>query len=483
MKKYRLVAKRGEGTFSEVIKAQHIKSGTFHAIKCMKNFYRSADQVNSLREIQAIKRLTPHPNIVKLEEVLYDPPSGRLALVFELLEGNLYELMKDRHQQFSESTVKTFMRQIFSSLDHMHGKGVFHRDIKPENILVDKNGKTIKLADFGSCRGINGKPPFTEYISTRWYRPPECLLTCGVYGPEMDIWAAGCILFELTTLYPLFPGSDEADQINRIHRVLGTPQPRVADKLRRNSSSQARFNFQPQKGIGLSMLLPDATESYLDILSESVAYEATKRITAKDAIKHSYFVGDSIVRPRLFHSSTESKRFIQKQDVTPSTNFTYGYNKSTSKYNHKPDNGVSAANKSRSMVSVLLARSNQNDCNNKSMTKTVAYYEGKRNKNIGSFTSEIPASESFSKHHFVRDGKVYNGGSDAFNGSTKLRRKTHKYAHVKSSGYGASSSITLSSNNYNTPGSNMQKGYSMKGHKLPPLSNRTHRGNHAPPLC
>lgn len=187
-------------------------------------------------------------------------------------------------------------------------------------------------------------------------QPPECLLTCGMYGPEMDIWAAGCILFELTTLYPLFPGSDEADQINRIHRVLGTPQPRVVDKLRRNASSQARFNFQPQKGIGLSMLLPDAAESCLDLLSESVAYEATKRITAQDAIKHSYFVGDSIVRPRLFHSSTESKRFIQKQDVTPSANFTYGHNKSTSKYNHKPDNRVSAANSTRSMVSVLLAR-------------------------------------------------------------------------------------------------------------------------------
>ena len=53
-------------------------------------------QVNSLREIQAIKRLAPHPNIVKLEEVLFDPPSGRLALVFELLEGNLYELMKGK---------------------------------------------------------------------------------------------------------------------------------------------------------------------------------------------------------------------------------------------------------------------------------------------------------------------------------------------------------------------------------------------------
>ena len=181
--------------------------------------------MSSLREIQAIKRLIPHPNIVKLDDVLFDPPSGRLALVFELMEGNLYELMKDRgdNELFSKEQVKSFMRQVFTALAHMHGKGVFHRDVKPENILVDKSGRRLKLADFGSCRGINGTPPFTEYISTRWYRPPECLLTCGMYGPEMDVWGAGCILFELTTLYPLFPGTNEADQISRIHRVLGTP--------------------------------------------------------------------------------------------------------------------------------------------------------------------------------------------------------------------------------------------------------------------
>jgi renal tumor antigen len=53
-------------------------------------------QVNGLREIQAIKRLSPHRNIIVLEEVLFDPPSGRLALVFELMEGNLYELMKGK---------------------------------------------------------------------------------------------------------------------------------------------------------------------------------------------------------------------------------------------------------------------------------------------------------------------------------------------------------------------------------------------------
>ena len=158
MRKYRIISKKGEGTFSEVIKAENNKTRQLVAIKCMKSSYKNADQVNGLREIQALKRLSPHPNIVKLDEVLFDPPSGRLALVFELLEGNLYELMKDRSEMFSKDTVKSFMRQIFTALDHCHSKGVFHRDIKPENILFDKKGRRLKLADFGSCRGINGKP-------------------------------------------------------------------------------------------------------------------------------------------------------------------------------------------------------------------------------------------------------------------------------------------------------------------------------------
>ncbi|TYZ66103.1 hypothetical protein PybrP1_003958 [[Pythium] brassicae (nom. inval.)] len=89
MRKYRLVAKKGEGTFSEVLKAQNVKDNKYHAIKCMKNHFESIDQVNNLREIQALRRLSPHQHIVKLEEVLYDQPSGRLALVFELMDANL----------------------------------------------------------------------------------------------------------------------------------------------------------------------------------------------------------------------------------------------------------------------------------------------------------------------------------------------------------------------------------------------------------
>ena len=78
-----------------------------------------------------------------------------------------------------------------------------------ENILLQ--GEQIKLADLGSCRGFMNKPPLTEYISTRWYRAPECLLTDGYYGYKMDIWGVGCVMFEILSLFPLFPGKNELD--------------------------------------------------------------------------------------------------------------------------------------------------------------------------------------------------------------------------------------------------------------------------------
>ena len=79
----------------------------------------------------------------------------------------------------------------------------------------------LVLADLGSCKGIYSKPPFTEYISTRWYRAPECLLTDGFYNYKMDLWGVGCVMFEMCSLFPLFPGDNEIDQISKIQNILG----------------------------------------------------------------------------------------------------------------------------------------------------------------------------------------------------------------------------------------------------------------------
>jgi len=108
-----------------------------------------------------------------------------LFFVFEYMEGNLYELMKSRDRLFPESHIRNIVYQILQGLAFMHKHGFFHRgllftslfiiikslsvyliDIKPENMLV--KGDVVKVADFGLAREIRSKPPFTEYVSTRW---------------------------------------------------------------------------------------------------------------------------------------------------------------------------------------------------------------------------------------------------------------------------------------------------------------------------
>mmetsp|Transcript_53523 Transcript_53523/g.116937 ORF Transcript_53523/g.116937 Transcript_53523/m.116937 type:complete len:409 (+) Transcript_53523:214-1440(+) len=286
MHKYRLLAKKGEGTFSEVLKAQCIKTGQYVAIKCMKNHFESLDQVNNLREIQALRRLSPHGGIVKLIEALYDQPTGRLALVFELMDMNIYELIRGRRHYLADDKVKNYMYQLMKSMDHMHRNGIFHRDIKPENILIMDDH--LKIADLGSCRGVYSKQPYTEYISTRWYRAPECLLTDGYYNYKMDIWGIGCVMFEIMALFPLFPGTNEMDQIAKIHDVLGTPPPSLLAKMKTRTDS-IDLNFAPKEGSGIAALIPHVTGDALDLMEKLLAYDADERLSARQALKHPYF--------------------------------------------------------------------------------------------------------------------------------------------------------------------------------------------------
>nr|CCC92943.1 unnamed protein product [Trypanosoma congolense IL3000] len=287
MQKYRILGKKGEGTFSEVLKAQNVETGMYAAIKCMKNIFQSKEDVNRLREIQAVRRLQPHPNIVSLIEVMFDKSTGRLALVFELLDMNLYELIRVRQKCLDEQCTVSLMYQLFKALDHAHRTGIFHRDVKPENILLNDDG-TLKLSDFGSCRGLHVSQPLTEYVSTRWYRAPECLLTNGYYTHKMDIWAAGCVFFEIMTLTPLFPGTTELDQIHRIHNVLGTPSPDVLNRLMRRGLP-VNFELAEKKGTGLKVLLPDASSEAVDLLERLLRYDEKERLSAKEALRHPYF--------------------------------------------------------------------------------------------------------------------------------------------------------------------------------------------------
>jgi p38 MAP kinase len=113
-------------------------------------------------------------------------------------------------------------------LKYVHSAGVVHRDLKPSNILVNENCD-LKICDFGLARIQD--PQMTGYVSTRYYRAPEIMLTWQKYDVEVDIWSAGCIFAEMLEGKPLFPGKDHVNQFSIITELLGTPPDDVINTI------------------------------------------------------------------------------------------------------------------------------------------------------------------------------------------------------------------------------------------------------------
>lgn len=222
MERYNLQKVIGNGTYGIVYRGNNIKTGEVVAIKKMKKKFSTWDECMGLREIKSLRKLN-HANIVKLKEVV--KVNDELYLIFEYLETNLYQLYEDAKEKgpdgISEDAIRGIIYQVVVGLAYMHKHGFFHRDLKPENLLTDK--EVVKIADFGLAREVRSRPPFTDYVATRWYRAPEIILKSTNYNSPVDIFAVGCIMAELYTLSPLFKGNSEMDQLVKIMSVLGTP--------------------------------------------------------------------------------------------------------------------------------------------------------------------------------------------------------------------------------------------------------------------
>ncbi|EDS38408.1 rage-1 [Culex quinquefasciatus] len=225
---YSILEKIGEGSFSEVFRVKHKRTGFYYAAKKLTKLYFDPAEALQDSEIRVMKLLDYHPNVLSFVDILHDQATGSLSLIMELMDMSMYDYIKNRKRCLSEKRVKRYLYQMVCGLHHLHRNGIFHRDIKPENVLIKiprklKENELVQLADFGSICSTSQQPPYSAYISTRWYRSPECLLTSGYYGPKMDIWAVGCCFYEMLTLNPLFPGENELDQLYLIHEIVGSP--------------------------------------------------------------------------------------------------------------------------------------------------------------------------------------------------------------------------------------------------------------------
>uniref|UniRef100_A0A3Q3ILT8 non-specific serine/threonine protein kinase n=1 Tax=Monopterus albus TaxID=43700 RepID=A0A3Q3ILT8_MONAL len=292
MNRYTTLKQLGDGTYGSVLMGRSNESGELVAIKRMKRKFYSWEECMNLREVKSLKKLN-HANVIKLKEVIRE--NDHLYFVFEYMKENLYELMKDRKKLFPESVIRNISFQILQGLSFIHKNGFFHRDMKPENLLC-MGPELVKIGDFGLAREIRSKPPYTDYVSTRWYRAPEVLLRSSTYSSPIDLWAVGCIMAELYTLRPLFPGNSEVDEIFKICQVLGTVKKTDWPEGYQLSSAM-NFRFPQCVPTHLKTLIPNASNEAISLMKDLLKWDPKKRPTAVQALRHPYFQVGQVLGP------------------------------------------------------------------------------------------------------------------------------------------------------------------------------------------
>ncbi|KAH8609801.1 Protein tyrosine kinase Protein kinase domain [Trypanosoma vivax] len=288
MERFLLGPPIGEGRFG-VVRAGTVKaSGSPVAIKLI-NVARLDEGIPHVvaREVLAAARLN-HPHVIRTYEVF--PCGSSLALVMERCVTDLSALLAERtaSNPLPARTAQSLFRMLLSALAYVHSERMLHRDVKPSNCFITKEG-VLRLGDFGLSRVQEDEESMTREVVSRWYRAPELLLGERHYGPEIDMWSAGCVLAELLRgcSGAFFACDGDILQLSRIFDVLGTPTPEswpTATTL----PDWGKVEFEPKPRKQLADFFPEAPESALDLLQGLLCLDPAKRLSAAKALRHPY---------------------------------------------------------------------------------------------------------------------------------------------------------------------------------------------------
>ena len=153
---------------------------------------------------------------MKAERIEFE--NRKLYIVFKQMDMSLTQFIQKKGKkglmQLNENgEIKVLIKQILQGMQYLNEElGILHRDLKPDNIMVSENPLMARIIDFGTCKDLSVESgPHTSYVSTRWYRAPECVLRSHHYNFNSDIFAAGCVMAEMYLQHPLFPGTSELD--------------------------------------------------------------------------------------------------------------------------------------------------------------------------------------------------------------------------------------------------------------------------------
>jgi len=294
LRKYEIVSKLGRGAYGIVWKAIDKKTREVVALKkCFDAFQNATDAQRTFREIMFLQELNGHENIIRLLNVLKADNDKDIYLICDYMESDLHaviraNILEEIHKQY-------IIYQLLKALKYMHSGQLLHRDIKPSNILLNSDCQ-VRVCDFGLARSLSqqtdskSNPVLTDYVATRWYRPPEILLGSTSYQMGVDLWSVGCILGELLSGKPIFPGTSTMNQLDRIMQVTGYPTPEDIESMKSPFAATMLESLPKNRPKPLAEMFPRASSEALDLLRMCFQFNPARRISAKEALRHPYVV-------------------------------------------------------------------------------------------------------------------------------------------------------------------------------------------------
>ncbi|KAK4945735.1 mitogen-activated protein kinase [Elasticomyces elasticus] len=290
---YQYATFHADGLMSTVFKAEAKGNNAPVRIVALKVTHPSmmTPPHNSEREARLlVKARSEH--VVPLLETFHEP-GGQFILVFPFLRQDLENLLRSRRLDARQTAI--IFEGLFKALEYIHSVGMIHRDVKPSNILLKTMYGPVYLADFGITwdpMDKDSEPADAKItdVGTTCYRPPELLFGHRLYDASLDMWAAGCVVAEMikddhTPLFDAGALGSELSLIRSMFTTLGTPNDEVWPSAQ-TYPDWGKMKFQPFPANPWKDLLPGASEKAVDLVSKTVCYEATQRLTAKQALEH-----------------------------------------------------------------------------------------------------------------------------------------------------------------------------------------------------
>ena len=215
--KFNVIEKLGkENLERSVYKVESEKDHNIYIIKKIEILGLKEEEKNKIMNEAKILENINHKNIVKLID--YDQDNEYFNILMEYCKGNdlekFIEIHKEKNEKIKESIICNIVLGICLGLEEIHKKNIIHRDVKPANIIIDDNYQ-IKIVDFGVSKKIENNNILTKYVGTSYYMAPE-IIKGEKYNHKVDIWAFGCIIYELLTLKVCFQDENLLALFNKI---------------------------------------------------------------------------------------------------------------------------------------------------------------------------------------------------------------------------------------------------------------------------